>query len=130
MQGEDLTGTWILASTEGADDFLAATGMSWMKRQAVAAAMTAATATHVYDQKGQQFVTRSQRGGGEWAENNFVADGSVVVAEEDGGEQRRRATSNCSYFDEQGRLVQVITYAPAHLFLSFPYDCPEPVLVK
>ena len=111
MQGEDLTGTWILASTEGADDFLAATGMSWMKRQAVAAAMTAATATHVYDQKGQQFVTRSQRGGGEWAENNFVADGSVVVAEEDGGEQRRRATSNCSYFDEQGRLVQVITRA-------------------
>ena len=40
----DLSGTWILSSTEGADEFLAATGMSWLKRQAVAAAMTAAFA--------------------------------------------------------------------------------------
>eukprot|EP01045_Picozoa_sp_COSAG04_P020455 COSAG04_NODE_2096_length_4799_cov_2.971489_3_plen_97_part_00 len=52
--------------------------------QAVAAGLTAATATHEYEQKGSTFVTRSQRGeNGEWTSNDFVADGSVVTGNDD-----------------------------------------------
>ena len=50
----------------------------------VAAGLTAATATHEYEQKGSTFVTRSQRGeNGEWTSNDFVADGSVVTGNDD-----------------------------------------------
>lgn len=105
VAGQDLSGTWMLISTENADMFIAASGLPWMKQKAVAAAMAAAVSTHVYTQSGQHFTALSQRANGEWMQDSFVANGHVSKGQDKTG----RPTATCSYFDKHGRLVSELT---------------------
>jgi hypothetical protein len=104
VAGQDLSGTWILIATAGADKFLAASGFPWMKRKAVAAAMTSAISTHVYTQSGQRFAARFQSPSGEWIQDSFVANGYVSKGQDETG----RPTATCAYF-EHGQLVSELT---------------------
>jgi hypothetical protein len=128
----DLSGTWVLQSTEGVDEFVATLGVDWNSRKGAVRAVNQSTAFHIFEKQGSTLKSLSCRNstlasqvsttdGGMtwrlqagssntdgWIAEDFTADGrtrDTIVAGGFAPEDGGIPATKLCYFDGDGHLI-------------------------